>query len=45
MNNERLSDQHELFLAQVQENGLNAVASAFSRGLLNNPRLENSLVA
>ncbi len=39
-NNERLADQHELFLADVEESGFNAVASAFSRGLMGPPRLD-----
>ncbi|KAL4080725.1 hypothetical protein J3A83DRAFT_4423637 [Scleroderma citrinum] len=34
-NNERLSDQHELFLSEVRENGFGAVASGFGRGWLN----------
>ncbi|KAF8271913.1 hypothetical protein EI94DRAFT_1678503 [Lactarius quietus] len=38
-NNERLADQHELFLADVKENGFRAVAGAFSRGVLNRPRV------
>ncbi|TFK62496.1 hypothetical protein BDN72DRAFT_964507 [Pluteus cervinus] len=33
-NNERLADQHEVFLSEVQEGGFEAVASAFSRGAL-----------
>jgi hypothetical protein len=39
-NNERLADQHELFLSEVQENGFTAVAAGFSRGVLNMTRLE-----
>ncbi|KIM77475.1 hypothetical protein PILCRDRAFT_76651 [Piloderma croceum F 1598] len=39
-NNERLADQHELFLSEVQENGFSAVATGFSRGVLNMTRLE-----
>ena len=38
-NNERLADQHELFLADVQETGFRAVAAAFGRGVLNRPRV------
>lgn len=35
-NNERLADQHELFISEVQqEGGFNAVAAAFGRGFLN----------
>jgi hypothetical protein len=37
--NERLADQHDLFLADVKENGFRAVAAAFSRGVLNRPRM------
>ncbi|THH12547.1 hypothetical protein EW146_g7591 [Bondarzewia mesenterica] len=39
-NNERLADQHELFLADVKENGFSAVAAGFGRGVLNTPRSE-----
>ncbi|KAJ2919879.1 hypothetical protein MD484_g584, partial [Candolleomyces efflorescens] len=39
-NNERLADQHDLFLAEVKESGFEAIASAYSRGLLNAPRVE-----
>ncbi|KAF6763702.1 vacuolar membrane protein [Ephemerocybe angulata] len=35
-NNERLADQHDVFLAEVKESGFEAIASAYSRGLLNN---------
>jgi hypothetical protein len=35
MNNMRLADQHDLFLAEVKDNGFEAVASAFGRGTLN----------
>lgn len=38
-NNEKLADQHELFLTDVKENGFRAVAAAFSRGVLNRPRV------
>ena len=38
-NNERLADKHDLFLADVKENGFNAVAAAFGRGVLNRPRI------
>jgi len=38
-NNERLADKHDLFLADVKENGFHAVAAAFGRGVLNRPRL------
>lgn len=39
-NNERLADQHEIFIAEVQERGFEAVAEAFNRGILNMPRTE-----
>ena len=38
-NNERLADKHDLFLADVKENGFRAVAAAFGRGVLNRPRI------
>jgi len=38
-NNERLADQHDLFLSDVKENGFRAVAAAFGRGVLNRPRI------
>ncbi|KAF8575784.1 hypothetical protein K439DRAFT_1397850 [Ramaria rubella] len=34
-NNERLADQHDLFLGDVTERGFSAVASGFGRGILN----------
>jgi len=40
-NNERLADQHELFLSEVRENGFQAVAAGYGRGLLNLTRLED----
>ncbi|KAF9447421.1 hypothetical protein P691DRAFT_760788 [Macrolepiota fuliginosa MF-IS2] len=40
-NNERLADQHDVFLAEVQERGFEAVATVFSRGILNMPRTED----
>ncbi|OAX34310.1 hypothetical protein K503DRAFT_456147 [Rhizopogon vinicolor AM-OR11-026] len=40
-NNERMADQHELFLSDVRENGFNAVASGFGKGVLNMTRLED----
>jgi len=36
-NNERLADQHDLFLADVADKGFSAVASGFSRGVLSTP--------
>jgi vacuolar protein sorting-associated protein 11 len=41
MNNEQLADQHELFLSDVRENGFEAVASAFGRGVLSMPRVDD----
>ncbi|KII88329.1 hypothetical protein PLICRDRAFT_688881 [Plicaturopsis crispa FD-325 SS-3] len=40
-NNERLADQHDVFLSEVQDNGFSAVAAGFSRGVLNVGRLED----
>jgi len=40
LNNEKLVDQHEVFASEVQESGFSAIASAFSRGVLNNSRPE-----
>ena len=40
-NNERLADQHDVFLSEVQENGFKAVADAYGRGFLNYARLED----
>ncbi|EPQ57796.1 hypothetical protein GLOTRDRAFT_114433 [Gloeophyllum trabeum ATCC 11539] len=37
-NNERLADQHDLFLSDVKESGFDAIASAFGRGVLNTTR-------
>jgi len=42
-NNEKLADQHDVFLSEVQEHGFEAVASAYGRGVLNASRLEESL--
>ncbi|KAG2072195.1 hypothetical protein BDR04DRAFT_1230722 [Suillus decipiens] len=43
-NNERMADQHELFLADVQDNGFKAVASGFGKGVLNMTRLDDVAV-
>jgi hypothetical protein len=40
-NNERLADQHAVFLSEVREKGFVAVAGAFSRGALNMSRLDD----
>ncbi|TFK46662.1 hypothetical protein OE88DRAFT_880671 [Heliocybe sulcata] len=37
-NNERLADQHDLFLSDVKESGFDAVASAFGRSVLSASR-------
>jgi len=39
LNNLSLSDQHDVFLSEVQENGFEAIATAFGRGVLNNPKM------
>lgn len=33
--NERLADQHDVFLSEVQADGFRAIASGFGRGVLN----------
>jgi hypothetical protein len=38
--NERLAQQHDVFLAEVEDNGFSAIATAFSQGLLNVPPAE-----
>ncbi|KAF9262183.1 hypothetical protein L218DRAFT_980660 [Marasmius fiardii PR-910] len=43
-NNELLASQHDVFLAEVQEEGFKAVASAFSRGIFNTPRQEDATI-
>ncbi|KAI0818923.1 hypothetical protein BC629DRAFT_1579360 [Irpex lacteus] len=40
-NNERLADQHDVFLSEVKEGGFAAVATGFSRGIMNLSRLED----
>ena len=40
-NNEKLADQHDVFLSEVQDGGFAAVATGFSRGIMNASRLEN----
>ncbi len=39
-NNERLADQHDLFLSEVREGGFSALAAGFSRGTLNMSRVD-----
>ena len=41
--NERLAEQHDVFLSEVQDGGFEAVASAYGRGLLNASRLEEAV--
>ncbi|KAG2041346.1 hypothetical protein BDR03DRAFT_1007183 [Suillus americanus] len=43
-NNERMADQHEVFLADVQDNGFEVVASGFGKGVLNMTRLDDVAV-
>ena len=40
-NNERLADQHELFLSEVREGGFSALAAGFGRGTLNMARVDD----
>ena len=40
-NNERLADQHELFLQEVREGGFGALAAGFGRGTLNMARADD----
>ena len=40
-NNERLADQHELFLSEVREGGFSALAAGFGRGTLNVARVDD----
>ncbi|KAG8779740.1 hypothetical protein FRC20_003526, partial [Serendipita sp. 405] len=43
--NERIAQQHDIFLADVEENGFSAIATAFNRGIMNVARVENGLPA
>jgi hypothetical protein len=38
--NERLADQHDVFLAEVHDGGFRAVAAGFGRGVFNVPKAE-----
>ena len=40
-NNERLADQHDLFLSEVREGGFSALAAGFGRGTLNMARVDD----
>ncbi|KIY49906.1 hypothetical protein FISHEDRAFT_72138 [Fistulina hepatica ATCC 64428] len=42
-NNERLADQHDVFLSEVKDGGFDFIASAFSRGILNMPRVDEGV--
>ncbi|KAK1224476.1 Vacuolar protein sorting-associated protein 11 [Marasmius sp. AFHP31] len=42
-NNELLAGQHDVFVSEVQEGGYKAVAGAFSRGIFNSSRVEDTL--
>ncbi|KAL1686960.1 hypothetical protein GGG16DRAFT_63250 [Schizophyllum commune] len=44
-NNERLADQHDVFLSEVVEGGFDAIASGFSRGVLNMPRVNEAVAS
>lgn len=39
-NNERLADQHDVFGSEVKEGGFAAIATGFSRGIMNLARVE-----
>jgi hypothetical protein len=41
--NEKLADQHDVFLSEVQDSGFEAIASAYGRGVLNTSRLEEAV--
>ena len=43
-NNERLTDQHDLFLSEVREGGFDALATGFSRGILSLSRVDDVTV-
>ncbi|CCM05130.1 uncharacterized protein FIBRA_07338 [Fibroporia radiculosa] len=42
-NNERLADQHDVFLQEVRERGFSALAAGFGRGAMNLSRLEEGV--
>lgn len=42
--NERLADQHDVFLSEVKDGGFAAVAAGYGRGILNMSRLDEALV-
>ena len=39
-NNERLADQHDVYLSEVKEGGFAAVAAGYGRGIMNLSRSE-----
>lgn len=39
--NEKLADQHDVFLSQVKEGGFGAIAAGFGMGIMNSSRLED----
>ncbi|KZO93812.1 hypothetical protein CALVIDRAFT_539718 [Calocera viscosa TUFC12733] len=43
-NNARMADQHDVFLADVEENGFSAIAAAFGRGVMSGGRVEETPV-
>lgn len=43
-NNERLADQHDVYLSEVKEGGFAAVAAGFGRGIMNLSRSETLAV-
>ena len=43
-NNERLADQHDLFLSEVREGGFAALAAGFGRGTLSMARVDDVVV-
>lgn len=42
-NNERLADQHDVFLSEVRDGGFAAVATGYSRGIMNMSRTDTAL--
>lgn len=42
--NERLADQHDVFISEVKDGGFAAVAAGYGRGILNMSRLDDALV-
>ncbi|PPQ73707.1 hypothetical protein CVT24_007262, partial [Panaeolus cyanescens] len=42
-NNERLANQHDVFISEVEDSGFEAIASAYGRGVLNAVRLDDAV--